>query len=334
MLKKNWFLIGIGTVLLIGYFFPGFGMALNPRNMTRDVVIVLVFLVTGLTLPSEAILAGLKEFRVHLFVEIFIFAFVPVYFLVTVSLLGNIIPAVAKPGLFALAVLPTTITSCVVFTQVSGGNTVVSMFNAAFSNVAGVIVAPILLSIMLTGTEVSLPPGQLVSVLTSLGLRMLLPIVVGQIARQFLRDWITKRRKAFGIYSNASILIILLFTFSKAAGNPQFSEHLVAMLPVFGYLALSHLLLVTFALLGSRLFAFSRLNRAAVMYAAPQKTLALGAPLLAIYFASQPELLATAILPLLFYHPFQLLTAGILRSIPALNGPGLDKTATGSKKTQ
>ena len=46
----------------------------------------------------------------------------------------------------------------------------------------------------------------------------------------------------------------------------------------------------------------------------PQKTLAVGIPLLSTYFAHDPELLAVAILPLLFYHPWQLMIAGFIKS--------------------
>ena len=58
-----------------------------------------------------------------------------------------------------------------------------------------------------------------------------------------------------------------------------------------------------------------REDRVALLYVAPQKTLALGVPLLSIYFADQ-DLLGVVLLPLVFYHPFQILVAGLLRSLP------------------
>ena len=41
----------------------------------------------------------------------------------------------------------------------------------------------------------------------------------------------------------------------------------------------------------------------------------MGVPLLGIYFARNPEMLGLAVLPILFYHPFQLLVAGVIRGI-------------------
>jgi predicted Na+-dependent transporter len=50
------------------------------------------------------------------------------------------------------------------------------------------------------------------------------------------------------------------------------------------------------------------------LYAAPQKTLAVGVPLVSTYFAASPEILGLALLPLVFYHAWQLLVAGFIRS--------------------
>ena len=40
----------------------------------------------------------------------------------------------------------------------------------------------------------------------------------------------------------------------------------------------------------------------------------MGVPLLSTYFAGREDLLGLAIIPLLFYHPFQILVAGIVKN--------------------
>ncbi len=323
MLKKNWFLIGIFVTLLLGNFFPQFAGALNPGNVTRDIVIVIMFFVTGLTLPTDEIIAGVKQVRLHIFIETFIFVITPLYFIVTVALFSRFIPDAAIPGIYALALLPTTVTSCVVFTQVSGGNTVIAMFNAALSNALGIVLTPLLLSLLLAGTELSLPMSSLLGVFRSLTVLMLLPIIAGQLFRRNIRTIVTQYKKYFGIFGNASILLILFFVFSEVAENPEFAANLRFMFPVFIYLGISHLFLIALATGSAILLGEPKINWVTIMYVAPQKTLTMGAPMLAIYFADQPAMLAIAIVPLLFYHPFQLLVAGILRGVPYLNGPGL-----------
>jgi predicted Na+-dependent transporter len=60
----------------------------------------------------------------------------------------------------------------------------------------------------------------------------------------------------------------------------------------------------------------------AAVFVAPQKTIAMGIPLLTTYFAGDPQTLALAIVPLLFYHPWQLLVAGLLKGAPFLKRAG------------
>jgi predicted Na+-dependent transporter len=86
------------------------------------------------------------------------------------------------------------------------------------------------------------------------------------------------------------------------------------MIGPFAYLALAHILILLIAYAGARLLHFSRENTVSVLFVAPQKTLALGVPLITTYFASTPEALGTALLPLVFYHAWQLLVAGLLKN--------------------
>jgi predicted Na+-dependent transporter len=44
----------------------------------------------------------------------------------------------------------------------------------------------------------------------------------------------------------------------------------------------------------------------------------MGAPLLSVYFASAPQLLGFALLPLIFYHMWQLMVAGFMKSLPLM----------------
>jgi predicted Na+-dependent transporter len=85
------------------------------------------------------------------------------------------------------------------------------------------------------------------------------------------------------------------------------------MLGPFAYLAAAHLALLALAYGGARALRLSPQNTISVLYVAPQKTLAAGAPLLSTYFAASPEILGVALLPLLFYHAWQLLVAGVVR---------------------
>ena len=312
-LRRQWFILGLFAALALGFAVSGFGRAVNPGGVTADIVIILIFLSTGFTLPAEAIRRGVTNYRLHLYIQAFIFLVVPAYVVGTLELLGKPFGPLVTTGLYAVAVLPTTITSCTVFTQVSGGNVVATMFNAALANILGIIISPLLLSLLLRGSGAALPPEELLGILGGLGWRMILPILVGHLLRRLRPMFAHRHGGRFRKAQSALILFIVFFTVSNAAANQTFLDNLPRMGLPFLYLAISHWLLLALVFSGSLAFGFPRGDRISALFAAPQKTVALGAPLLTVYFADRPELLAMAILPLVFHHIFQLSTAGVLR---------------------
>ena len=217
-LAHNWFLPGILAALLLGFFLPEMEPVLNPGGLTRTALIVVLFLISGFALPAEAIAGGLKDYRLHLYVQSFIFLFVPAFVLLTSLPFRSIWEPQLYTGIFAVAVLPTTVSSCIVFTQVSGGNLTATMFNAALANIIGVILSPLLLSLLMSGSAQALPASELLRVLESLGLQMLLPIACGQLLRRLFSAPAQKQelKKGLSVASNIFILFILFFKFVTA----------------------------------------------------------------------------------------------------------------------
>jgi predicted Na+-dependent transporter len=105
---------------------------------------------------------------------------------------------------------------------------------------------------------------------------------------------------------------------SKTAQNPLFFRQSGMNMPVLVYLAFSFVFLAILAYGLAKMLKFSHPNLVSVIFTAPQKTLALGVPLLSTYFANDPALKAVAILPILFYHPWQLFMSGIIKDLPFL----------------
>jgi sodium/bile acid cotransporter 7 len=318
-LRRNWFLLGILLVIAIGAIEPSIGVTLGFGSVTRTIIVILLFLIAGFTLPSESILSGLKNVRLHLFIQIFIFVVHPLYYWLVTLLFAPVIPVEIRTGILALAVLPTTVSSCIVFTQSAEGNTVAAMFNAALANVAAIIVSPLLLSLLLQATDFTLPAGELANILRKLALNMLLPILVGQLLRRKLAAFAVTHKKRLGVVSNSLILGIIFLTFSQTASDPEFVAALDRMILPFIVLALGHILMLAIVYASARgIFRFGRDDTVAVLFVAPQKTLAMGAPLLSVYFASAPQLLGFALLPLIFYHMWQLMVAGFMKSLPLM----------------
>ena len=319
-LSKNWFLIGLLLAVITSLTAPELGVSINYKGLSSTILVVLLFFVSGLSLPTESIRSGLSNVKLHLFLQLFIFAVIPLYFLGTTVLLKKNLDPLLLTGILALSVLPTTVSSCIVFTQSAGGNVVATMFNASLANVVGVILSPLLLSLLLQQTGQTMESGELIRILLSLVLKMLLPIFIGQFVRIQIRERIQPFKKAMGTFGNIVILIIIWFSFSQPALDPSFISFLAKLWPLFIYLLLSHFVLLGLTLAGTRLLKLNKANTYTSLFVAPQKTLAMGAPLLTTYFTNDPSLIGIALLPLIFYHFCQLLIAGLIpRFINRLN---------------
>lgn len=315
MVKKQWFIIALIASVALGVLFPQVS-SLNKGGWITTTIVALVFLGMGFTLPSESLIAGLGKWKLHLFIQFYIFLFIPAFFILSLSFFKELISTELYIGLLALAVLPTTISTCTVFTQISRGDVVLTLFNASFSNLIGVFISPLLLSLLLREVGRTMPLSVLVGIITGLALKMVLPLVAGQMLRFIFLKTTAKLQRVIGIISNIMILTIVFFTLAKSASTPLLGESMGLMLIPVIYLIVVHFLLILISLCFSRLFKLTGSETISVMYTTPQKTLAMGIPLLSAYFADDPLVLGIAILPLLFYHPWELLISGVLKSLP------------------
>ena len=313
-LTKNWFLLGILIVLLLGTLLPEAGAQLGTILGGTKPLVVLLFLISGFTLPTEAIKEGMKNTRLHIYIQGFIFLFTPLFFFLTTLPFIGLISKEVLIGIYALSCLPTTVSSCIVFSQISGGNTVGAIFNASLANIAGIFISPLLLSILLQGAGHSIPAEEALRIVRNLGLTMLLPVTVGQGLRIVTKNIASRMKGILKILSNVFILLIVLFSVSRTALDPAFVKNLSTMLLPFLYLALANIVLSFFAWKGAGLLEVEGEDRVTALFASSQKTMAVGVPLLSTYFASTPEILGIALLPLLFYHPWQLVVAGFIKN--------------------
>jgi sodium/bile acid cotransporter 7 len=201
------------------------------------------------------------------------------------------------------------------------GNVTTAIFNAVLTNMAGVFLSPLLLTLLLRGSGKPLPADQVIAIFLSLAAKVLLPFAVGQLLRLRLHAFAARHRAALSSSSGALILVVVFAAFCKAAGNESLRAHAWQLPVPLAYLAGSNVVLMALAYLVARVLRLAPGDVIAVAFTAPQKTIAVGVPLITTYFASQPEVLGLALLPILFYHPWQLITAGLAKGFLTLPAP-------------
>lgn len=218
-------------------------------------------------------------------------------------------PPDLRAGFWLMAFLPTTVASAVAFTATARGDVAGALFQCAVSNVLGVFITPLaVMWILSTGT------GEVLRMdpLRRVGLLVLLPLLAGQLFRPIVGS-VVGRHASWAPRISSWIILFLLWT--AVCGNATRAEE-----DAFGWMNLLLTAAVCAVLLGGMagliLLAAPRMGldrggRIAAVFCGTQKTLAMGLPLAGVLFVDAPYTPGLLLLPLIVYHPLQLLAGGL-----------------------
>lgn len=308
-LKVDWFLMGMVAAVALAWWWPEPGADggwMQPHALTKGGV-ALIFLLHGLLLPFEALRSGTLRWRVHLVVQASTFLLFPLLGLVLLTLPG--VTGDLRLGIFFLCALPSTVSSSVALTAAARGNVPVAVFNATLSNLIGVLLTPLWIGIVIKATGQSMPLG---GVILDLVCWLVLPLIVGQILRPWLGAW-ALRRKSWVNRVDRTVIILLVYTsFCESVKRGIWSDQ--------SWLTIVLIVGMSFGLFGvvmgvtrgvSRALKFSREDEIAVMFCGSKKTLAAGIPMAQLIFAGNPGI-GLILLPIMIYHPLQLILCSVL----------------------
>lgn len=318
-IKQNSLIFGILLAVLLGWLTPEYGAShghLHSQTIVK-IGIILIFLSQGFSLSTKEMVSGFKYWKMHLFVQFWIYLGVPAIAMIQLKLAGNHLPDGLKLGLFFLSVLPTTVSSAVALVSYGKGNTAGAIFNTVFSNLSAVLMIPIWLlwyQNSLESIEISFWPAFI-----KLAKLLLIPFFIGHLSRPILHKWeqsIKRQSKPL----NQGIITFIVYAAFATSFRDKVWENVGADIALTGFICGLALLLTVsvFVLLSCRLFFSNPTDRIASFFTASQKSLATGIPFSVAFFSmlsssTDPSLKqSVVILPLLFYHPFQLLLASIM----------------------
>lgn len=315
ILRQNaftlWLLIVVGLALL----FPGpaaSGGFLMPE-LTTQLGVWLIFFLQGLSLPTDELTRGYKPKRFHAFVLSWNFLWVPLVTGFVILLFGWLLSPDLRLGFWLLAIMPTTVASAIAFTSLSGGNTANAIFSTVYSNVLAIWVVPAICVAYLTA-NLSIEVG-LLPLFAKLAVLILVPLVFGQMIHRIepVKSAAIAGRTRWA--SQAIILFIVHAAFADSVRSGVTGELSVPMLIAVIGLTLLLLVLVSAGVWWSSAFLkLARSQRIAALFCASQKSLATGLPLATSVLAATNGAVDAALLliPMLCYHPLQLVLAGVL----------------------
>ena len=313
-LAKNWFLVGIILVIFLAYLKPSIGLKggpLKPEITIKYMAVSTIFFNSGLSLKTEQLTAALKQVKIHLFIQSFTFICIPLFiFCLKKVLYLSDISVYLLHGLSVLSSMPPPVSSAVILTKAVGGNEAAAIFNSAFGSFLGIFLSPMLL-LFLLGNSGDVP---VFNVFKTLSCTVVLPILIGQKLRRKdeVRDWLETTKPPFGQIGSAILLAIIYTTFCDTFGSGNLNIDAYSLFSIILIIISIQISLTYFTFIVSRKLGFySPADTVCIMFCSTHKSLTLGIPMLKIIYAGNSSLSLLSI-PLLVYHPCQILLGGLL----------------------
>ncbi|ACB77093.1 bile acid:sodium symporter family protein [Opitutus terrae] len=310
-LKVDWFLAGMVAATALAWLFPEPGASggwLYPDILTKA-GIALIFYLHGLALSFGALKAGTLRWPLHVVVQVTTFLVFPLIGLGLITLLGERVSPELRLGLFYLCALPSTVSSSVALTAAAHGNIAAALFNATLSSVLGVFLTPLWVTVVLRSRGAAQPLGP---VMLDLTIWLILPLILGQITRPLLGRWAERNKRVINKVDRLTILLLVYTSFCDSFQQGVWSHHGWATLALVLAIA-AGLFTLVMAITGgvSRWLGFPREDRIAAMFCGSKKTLASGVPMARLIFGAHPGI-GLILLPIMIYHPLQLVICGVL----------------------
>ena len=297
-------LLLVGMVALASVA-PAGGDAAIWLGHVADAAIFLLFFLHGARLPHAAVRDGLLKWRLHLAVLASTYALFPLIGLALVK--SGITGDTLATGILFLTLVPSTVQSSIAFTAMARGDVAAAVVGAAFSNIAGLFLTPLLVALLLSGKGAAMSGNAVGAILVQL----LLPFLLGHLLHGRLGGFLQRNRRLTLIVDRGSILLVVYAAFSHAVVMhlwDQLSAADLGLLLGLCVAILAAVLAITWA--GGKALGFPMEDRIVLLFCGSKKSLASGVPMAGVLFA--PAAVGLAILPLMLFHQIQLMVCAIL----------------------
>lgn len=272
--------------------------------------IAVMFFMQGARLSRDAVIAGLGHWRLHLTILASTFVVFPLLAFGFRALFPNLLSPPILLGLLYISLLPSTVQSSIAFTSIGHGNVPAAICSATFSTLIGVVVTPIMASLLLNTHNAGEHGGGWES-MGAIFIELLLPFVLGQLLRPWIADWAARNRKLLQFTDRSSIILVVYTAFSAAV-----THGLWHALPLSGFLTIiiANAVLLALVLLitsyGSKALGFSREDQIAIVFCGSKKSAATGVPMANVLFGAST--VGLVVLPLIIFHQMQLMICAVL----------------------
>ncbi len=294
----------MGTVALASVV-PAQGVWATVADRITDLAIALLFFLHGARLSRQAVIDGARAWKLHLSVAGLTYLLFPLLGLAIQAL--PFLPVPLARGMLFLSLLPSTVQSSIAFTSMAGGNVAAAVCSASFSNLAGIVLTPLLTALFITGRSGGFSSDPVITIATQL----LLPFLAGHLLRPWIAGFVARHKRVLGYTDKSSILLVVYTAFSAAVLGGLWSRVTWGDIAEIGALSLAMLAVVMSAAQAiGRAMAFAREDRVVLLFCGSKKSLATGVPLAGVLFA--PDQVGAIVLPLMIFHQIQLMVCAVI----------------------
>lgn len=309
--SRDWFFLGLLTAVGLAALFPEPGASggwMHPEAVTKAGV-ALIFFLHGLVLSWTALRSGALNWRLHLLVQSCTFGLFPLIGLGITAAFGAHLDADLSLGLFFLCALPSTVSSSVAMTASAQGNVAGAVFNATLSSLIGVVLTPLWLAWVMKASGLSQPIGPVVFDLFKW---LIVPLALGRALCPWLGAWALRYKARIGVVDRCTILLLVYTSFCDAFKNRVWSSGSSGQIVLLLFICVAlFALIMTLMTVAAKSLGMSRGDRIAAVFCGSKKTIASGVPMAKLIFGTHPGL-GFILLPIMIYHPLQLLICGML----------------------
>ena len=309
ILALDRFTILIFLMVLLATFLPVSGRAADIFGVLTVAAIAVLFFLHGAKLSREAVVQGIMHWKLHVLVFAFTFALFPILGLIARPILVPLLGQELYWGFLFMCCLPSTVQSSIAFTSVAKGNVASAVCSASFSNIIGMFITPILVSLFIFGQ--SQHGYDATSSIVNILLLLLVPFILGQILRPYVFPKMQKMPSLVKAFDQGSILMVVYGAFSSAVVAGLWHE--VSGTTLFLLILTCSVLLTIVMLLAlyiPKWLGFTQADQRAIFFCSSKKTLASGVPMAQILFIGQP--LGMIVLPIMIFHQIQLMVCGVI----------------------
>jgi len=301
------FTLAILAALLVGLVVPVHGVAATSLDKLTKCAIALLFFLHGAKISRETILRGIMHWRLHLLVLASTFVAFPVFGAAVQFLPRGLLNPDLAAGFLFLSLLPSTVQSSVAFTAVAGGNVPSAVCSASISNLLGMFVTPLMVSLTMHAHQGGISWETVRPILFEL----LAPFAAGQAVQTWVRPWLLRHSRVVGLVDRGSIVLVVYTAVSAATVEGYWrmvSLRDLGLVVLVSAVILACMLAATTVL--ARRLGFSKADEIAIVFCGSKKSLASGAPLAGALFPAAA--VGGLLLPVIVFHQIQLVTCGVL----------------------